>query len=186
MSLATQCSAFAPAVLCRHSDLLLYLLPSIGLALLIQALARAHPVFFIFTAAGTLCHELAHFCVGWLTGAAPSRISIIPRRNGKNWQLGSVTLTRVRWYNAAPAALAPFMLLALPLAVALWRTAPGWRFEPVDLLIALLLAPQWLCFWPSGADWRVALRSWPLFLLVLGAVWLAWATMPSLFQFVKT
>ncbi|MES3021128.1 MAG: hypothetical protein V4857_06035 [Pseudomonadota bacterium] len=180
------CGAFAPAIACRHSDVLLYLLPSVGLALVIRALAGRHPFFFIFTVAGTLCHELAHFCVGWLTGARPSSLSVVPRRAGQHWQLGSVTLTRVRWYNAAPAALAPFLIIALPFTVALWRTGPGWRFELADVAIGFALAPQWLSFWPSGADWRVAARSWPLALLLAGAAWLAWGGAWSLFQFVKS
>jgi hypothetical protein len=87
-------------------------------------------------------------------------------------------LTRVRWFNAAPAALAPLLVLALPFAVAWWRTRPGWAFELADAGLAFALAPQFLSFWPSGADWRIALRSWPY-----GALAAAGA---ALFQFVKT
>lgn len=111
---------------------------------------------------------------------------IVPRRVGSVWELGSVTLTRVRWYNAAPAALAPFLIIALPLAVAWWRTRPGWAFEPADLPIAFALAPQFLSFWPSAVDWRVALRSWP-YLFIIGALgWVALRYQPGLFQFVKS
>ena len=183
------CRAFAPALVCQHADLLtqmlLYLAPSIGLALVLRALAATHPRFFIFTLAGTVCHELAHWCVGLVTGACPGALTVIPRRAGRHWQLGSVTLNRVRWYNAAPAALAPLLVLALPLAVAWWRCVPGWHFEPFDALIALLLAPQFLSFWPSSTDWRIALRSWPALLLAgaLAAVFI-WRQ-PALFQFVK-
>jgi hypothetical protein len=187
MPLIASCHAFAPAVVCRNADLLLYLAPSAALALLIRVLAAAHPFFFVFTAAGTLCHELAHFAVGLVTGAGPRALSIIPRRVGRNWQLGSVTLTRLRWYNAAPAALAPLLIIALPFLVARWRTAPGWTFGPVDVGIAFALAPQFLSFWPSAADWRIALRSWPYLLLVAmagAAVWLQ--RHGTLFQFVKS
>jgi hypothetical protein len=112
-------------------------------------------------------------------------LTIIPRRVGHNWELGSVTLTRVRWYNAAPAALAPFLIIALPFLVARWRTVPGWHFQPADLLIAFALAPQFLSFWPSAVDWRIALRSWP-YLLIIGALAaLLFHYHPSLFQFVK-
>ena len=172
MSFAATCRALAPAVLCQHSDLLVYLIPSAALAFLIRLLAGTHPVFFLFTVAGTICHELAHFCVGLLTGARPTALTVIPRRVGKHWELGSVTLTRVRWYNAAPAALAPFLIILLPLAVAWWRTRPGWTFQPLDLALAFALAPQFLSFWPSGGDWRIALRSWP-YLFIIGAIgWL--------------
>ncbi|QYF93334.1 hypothetical protein KY495_22100 [Massilia sp. PAMC28688] len=182
MDFAATCRSHAPALLCQHSDIALYLLPSAALALVIRYLAAAHPVFFVFTVAGTLCHELAHAVVGWLSGAAPASLTIIPRRKGRHWELGSVTLTRVRWYNAAPAALAPLVLIVIPLAVAWWRTRPGWRFEPADLLLALLLAPQFLSFWPSAIDWRIAARSWPYLFIITPLAWLAWRGTPQLFQ----
>lgn len=162
-----------PDILCQHGDLALYLLPSVLLALLIRFLAGAHPVFFLFTLAGTLSHELAHAVVGWVSGAAPSALTVIPRRKGRHWELGSVTLMRVRWYNAAPAALAPLLILAIPLGVAWWRTRAPWSFAAPDILIAFLLAPQLLSFWPSAVDWRIASRSWPYLVLLVPAAWFA-------------
>lgn len=149
------------------SDILLYLLPSGALALLLWIGSGAHPFFFVFTAAGTLCHELAHFGVGLLSNAEPTGINMIPRRRGRVWELGSVTFANLRWYNAAPAALAPLLILILPVAVAWWRTRHGLVFEPLDLALTLLLAPQFLSFWPSPVDWRLAARSWPWIPLLL-------------------
>jgi hypothetical protein len=170
------CAAIAPAWFCQHREVLLnvllYLAPSLLLALVIRRLAAFHPIFFLFTLAGTICHELAHFCVGVLTGARPAGFSVMPRRVGQSWQLGSVSLTRVRWYNAAPVALAPFLVAAVPLAVALWRAQPGWHFEPLDLLLAFAVAPQFLACWPSAVDWRISLRSWP-YLLIAVVAWSA-------------
>lgn len=173
MASLLSCGALAPAWLCRHGDMLLYLAPSVLLALLIRQLSARHPFFFLFTAAGTACHELAHFSVGLLTGARPGSFTIIPRRVGQGWELGSVLLTRVRWYNAAPAALAPFLVVLLPWMVAAWRTRPGWHFQWLDLALAFAVAPQFLACWPSKVDWKIALRSWP-YLLILAALWLAW------------
>jgi hypothetical protein len=169
-------------VILHNLDLLLYLAPSAALAVVIAILARLHPVFFLFTLAGTICHELAHLLAGLAVGARPVAISIIPRRvaaaGGRvQWRLGSVSLTRLRWYNAAPAALAPLALIALPFIAAWWRTRGGdWHFVPVDIVIAFLLAPQFLSFWPSGADWRIAARSWPypIVLIAVGAAWWYW------------
>ena len=168
------CAAVAPAWLCRHGDVLLYLAPSLALAVVLRALARRHPFFFLFTLAGTVCHELAHFVVGLVTCARPGSISVVPRRTAGGWQLGAVTLARVRWYNAAPAALAPLLLLMLPWWVAVLRAAPGWRFRWLDLALAMLLAPQFLACWPSSADWKIAVRSWPVPLLALAA-WLGYS-----------
>ena len=69
------CSAWLPAAACAMAaaslDILIYLIPSAALAFLLWIASAAHPVFFVFTAAGTLCHELAHFSVGLLTNAEP-------------------------------------------------------------------------------------------------------------------
>ncbi|RJG25808.1 hypothetical protein [Massilia cavernae] len=172
MTLSGTCRAIAPEFLCGHGDLLLYLLPSAALALVIRILARSHPFFFLFTVLGTICHELAHFAVGLVTGARPASFTVIPRRVGAHWELGSVMLTRVRWYNAAPAALAPMLVILLPFAVAAWRTTPGWSFQPVDLAIAFALAPQFLSFWPSSGDWRIAARSWPYLIIIAALAYL--------------
>lgn len=166
MVASSACSAWLPAGACAQADLLLYLLPSLALAFLLWIGSRAHPFFFLFTAAGTLCHELAHFSVGLLTNAEPVGLSILPRRlarSGKRqqWELGSVTFANLRWYNAAPAALAPLLVLAVPIVVAWWRTRQPWVFEPLDLALTFILAPQFLSFWPSPVDWRLACRSWP-------------------------
>lgn len=157
-----------------QADVLLYLAPSAALAFLLWIGSGAHPFFFLFTAAGTLCHELAHFSVGLLTNAEPIGLSVLPRRiprpgQGHNWELGSVTFANLRWYNAAPAALAPLLVLLVPLCVAWWRTRRDWAFEPLDLALMFFLAPQFLSFWPSPVDWRLASRSWPYIpLLALG------------------
>ena len=169
MNIPATCPSWAPALLCQHSDVLVYLMPAAALAVVIRLLVAVHPVFFLLTVSGTICHELAHFIVGWATGAAPAHLTVIPRRQGRHWQLGAVTLTRVRWFNAAPAALAPLLIVLIPVAVAHWRTGPGWRFEPLDLLLALLLAPQFLRFWPSRTDWKIAARSWPYLLIAIAA-----------------
>jgi hypothetical protein len=166
------CTAIAPLWVCGVGDLALYLIPSAALAVLIAILARIHPLFFIFTLAGTICHELAHLLAGLLVGARPVSMSIMPKRlqlpgQRTQWRLGFVSFTRLRWYNAAPAALAPFVIVLIPLTVAWWRTRGQWHFGGTDLILAVLLAPQWLSFWPSATDWRLAARSWPLLVIAI-------------------
>ena len=193
MSVLHACTSVLPPMLspvlpawgCDLAAMGLYLVPSLALAFLIWIVTAAHPLFFIFSAAGTLCHELAHFSVGLLLGAEPVGFSIIPRRSGRTWELGSVTFANLRWYNAAPAALAPFLVLLLPLAAAWWRTRGDWRFGPADLALTLLLAPQFLSFWPSPVDWKLARRSWPWLLIVLTTAALLYWFQPSLFRYVN-
>jgi hypothetical protein len=183
-----QCTALLPVVLCGHGSeaiaMAIYLVPVAALALLLRLATSAHPLFFLFTVAGTLCHELAHFFAGLLTNAQPVGFTVMPRWIGRGkpntgkgyWELGAVTFANLRWYNAAPAALAPLLLLALPLLAAWWRTQAGTRYGPPDLALAFLLAPQLLSFWPSPVDWRLAARSWPWAALALsaGLVWWGW------------
>ena len=174
MTFSAACRAVAPAFVCQHTDLLVYLLPSAALAVLIRILVGQHPFFFLLTLAGTICHELMHWLVGLLSGARPGRFTVFPVKKAGHWELGSVILTRVRWYNAAPAALAPLLIILIPFGVAWWRTGPGWRFELADLVIAFALAPQFLSFWPSKVDWLIALRSWPYLFIIATGAWLAW------------
>lgn len=178
------CAAHLPAWACALAEMGLYLVPSLALAFLLWIVTAAHPLFFVFSAVGTLCHELAHFSVGLLLGAEPTNFSIVPRRTGRTWELGSVTFANLRWYNAAPAALAPFLVLLVPVAVAWWRTRGAWHFGPVDLALTLVLAPQFISFWPSPVDWKLSLRSWPYLLLVPIAGALYWLP-PGVFRFVK-
>jgi hypothetical protein len=189
------CSALLPVALCGHGPAIgavaLYLVPVAALAWLLRIAVGVHPFFFLFTVAGTLCHELAHFFAGLLTNARPVGLTVVPRWIGRgkrgsgagHWELGSVTFANLRWYNAAPAALAPMLVLAVPLAVAWWRTRAmttgAVPYGVTDLALAFLLAPQLLSFWPSPVDWRLAARSWP-WLVIVGLVALAWWGLPRL------
>ncbi len=153
-------------------QVLLYLLPSMVLALLIKALSGRLIVFTFLTLAGTLCHEVAHYAVGFLTNARPVSIRIIPRRIDRHhYQMGAAAFSNLRWYNAAITALAPIIILAIPWFYADWRVRHASGFTWSDAGMAFLLAPQFLCFWPSRTDWRMALRSWPYLLLLVPIGW---------------
>jgi hypothetical protein len=69
--------------------------------------------------------------------------------------------------------------------VAWWRTRGDWRFGPADLCLTLVLAPQFLSFWPSPVDWRLAVRSWPWIVIIIAAAGALFAVRPDLFQSVK-
>ncbi|WP_426344851.1 hypothetical protein ACN9MU_15730 [Pseudoduganella sp. R-32] len=160
-------------------DRLFYLTPSLCLAAAIWVLSQRYVAFTLMQLPGTLCHELAHFVAGLLTFARPVSLSIIPRREGKGYRLGEVKLANARWYNSAFTALAPLLLALIPWCVAVLRTRGTWHFEALDAGLAFLVAPQFLACWPSATDWKLAVRSWPL-LLIAGAGWYAWTTIPWL------
>lgn len=145
-----------------HGDVLLYLAPSIALALLFRWLASRHPVFLAFYLTGTIVHELAHLLAGLVTNARPVRYTIIPKRTANNgWMLGSVSFANLRWYNAVFVGMAPLVTIGVPLMVALFRlqnpAAYGWW----DVLLAVLIAPMFTSCLPSAVDLRLSLRSWP-------------------------
>jgi hypothetical protein len=112
----------------------------------------------------TLAHELSHWIVALFLGARPSFPSIIPRKDGKNWVLGSVRFY-VRTATAALVALAPLWVL-LPLSWGLVTAEPALTGEDAILrgvVIAYLVRG---CV-PSSPDIKIALAD-PIGLAVFG------------------
>lgn len=71
---------------------------------------------------GTLTHEAVHWMAGRLFGTRLVSMSALPRRmpDGE-LPLGCVLFMRLRWWNAVPVALAPFLLIPLN-ANLLWHS----------------------------------------------------------------
>lgn len=67
----------------------------------------------IFSLVGTIAHELLHLAAGWLFLAQPTSLSIIPKREGSGWTLGSVSFANLTIFNAAPVAFAPLLLIGV-------------------------------------------------------------------------
>lgn len=152
-----------------------YLAPSVllGVFMVFQQRARTALKFMQFT--GVLVHEMLHFIVGLLTMARPSSMSLVPRNEGGRLVLGSVGFVGLNWVNAWITALAPLLALPIVYGLASWRLAQGPQyFQWGDILIWLVFAPQWLNCWPSRADWKLVLISWPLIVLFAAsiAVWI--------------
>lgn len=149
--------------------------PALGIvfAVLLHLLSRRLPMWaYIFISLpGTLLHELSHWVFAFILRAKPSWPSIIPKREGKTWCLGSVSF-RAKWHSACIVALAPLIVL---LASSIFLLAPPF-FNSLSSstqfkLIAVLLwfGPALL---PSKADWMIAFE-FPvplLFLLTASAI----------------
>ena len=124
---------------------------------------------------GTLCHELCHWVLGKLLNGQPVRFSVLPRREGRGFILGSVGFANLRWYNAFFVGLAPLLLLPLAYGLFLWRLDAkpvlGWPEAAMVFLLANLVFASL----PSGQDLRIAARS-PIgwLLLTAGLAWGAW------------
>lgn len=107
--------------------------------------------------------------------ARPSSMSLVPRTEGGRLVLGSVGFVGLNWLNAWITALAPLLAFPIIYWLASWRLTEGpQHFQWGDILIWLLFAPQCTNCWPSQADWRLVLISWPLGVLVVSAI-VVWA-----------
>jgi hypothetical protein len=122
-------------------------------ALLAMQLARRFmPLYALLVLPGTALHELAHWLVGKVLAAQPTRPDLLPRRGpAGRWRLGSVAFRRLRGYNALPVALAP--LLLLPAAWLLYRWGIAHPAGEALRWLALYGAVAALvCCLPSRAD----------------------------------
>lgn len=154
----------------------LYLAAVVGVLYLFRALRRLFWLFAVVVLPGTVAHEGLHYLTGLALGAQPAGFSLLPRREGRGWMLGSVSFAHVRWYNAFFVGLAPLLLLPGAYYLTLWRLhgalAIGWR----EALAVYLIANLVYAALPSWQDLRIAARSpigWVL--LAAGVVW-GWAT----------
>lgn len=156
---------------------LIYLVPAVSTAFVMRMVVRRVAIMATLMLIGTACHELCHFVLGLLTGAKPVSFSLIPIKIGPGlWILGSVRFTRLTWLNSAVTAMAPLLLLPGVYFYSVWRVGVGnWVIEWSDFLIwGLVLAPIFNSCWPSAADWRLAVRSWPIALALF--FFLAWCS----------
>ncbi len=159
----------------RH--LLAYLVPAAVGALALAHWRRANFFLALVALPGTAAHEILHFVVGFLAGARPNSLSFWPHRapDGQ-YVYGVVAFENLRWWNAAPASLAPLLGYVIAPGVA-WLRIRG-RFELCgwDLVLWFGLAQLLAAAWPSRVDWRLSARSWPL--AVIGAVAVLFQGMP--------
>jgi hypothetical protein len=117
------------------------------------------PITAILALPGTMLHEMAHVCVGVLTFARPTSVSLWPRRERGLFVLGEVRFRCVGYFNGAPVALAPLLLLPL-VAWLFLGTVHAWSgnllfWATGGYLTAVLLR----ALIPSSADVRVAAPS---------------------------
>jgi hypothetical protein len=160
-------------------------LAGVGLLLLLAVLHRqaGSSHIFIMTVwnlAGVVLHELAHLLAGMIFNARPTRMSLIPRKRGKGWEMGSVHFRRLTPFNAVPVALAP-----LGLAGVAWATAWFW-YDCLPQTLGSTLGLYAVIFillynaLPSGQDlsvacnWKSALIYLPPLLALI--LYLAWPT----------
>jgi hypothetical protein len=153
---------------------LIYLALLVGTLLLFQRLKRAFWLFALLILPGTLCHELCHLCIGGLLYGKPTRFSLLPKREGTAFVMGSVAFAHVRWYNAFFLGMAPVLLLPAALGLLLWRLKGHPAFSWSEAAWLYLIANLVYASLPSWQDLRVAARSPIGWLLLAGATAYGW------------
>lgn len=150
---------------------ILYQVAPLSLGLALKVLIPHPAIRAIFVLPGTFVHELLHLVVGLILNGKPVSISLWPRRVGHGqWILGAVGFANVRWYNAVFIALAP--LLALGAALLLTPSPSGWVPQGSDLQRWLIATPILAMCIPSTTDFKLALKSWPIFVFI--PIWAFW------------
>lgn len=134
----------------------------------LRRLRRSVLAFALAALPGTICHETAHWLIGFVTAGRPTQLVLLPERNGGGYVLGSVRCANMRWYNAALIGLAPLLLLPAAIWLMTWRMAVADHpLTLANLLWAYLIACLLDGCVPSSQDMRMAGRSWPLLLGLL-------------------
>ena len=139
--------------------------PSIYLVGVWLALLRATRYYggavALFGLVGTTGHEALHLLIGLMLGARPTSFSILPRRQGDSWVLGSVGFTHLTIWNSAPVAYAPLLLAGIGwLVIRLWMQPAFLAGSYVSWAVAGYVAA--CCFFsciPSTTDVKVGFLS---------------------------
>ena len=149
-----------------------YLAAMAGMLWLLNQARRSFWLVSLLALPGTFCHELCHWLVGTALNGQPLRFTVLPRREGHGYVLGSVALGNLRWYNAFFIGLAPLLLLPLAYGLFLWRLGTQPSFGWPEAGMVFLLANLVFAALPSWQDLRIAARSPIGWLLLVGG--LAW------------
>jgi hypothetical protein len=152
-----------------------YLAGTAAMLWLMNQARRSFWLFSLLALPGTLCHEACHWVIGKLLNGRPIHLTVIPRREGHGFVLGSVALQNLRWYNAFFIGLAPLALLPLAYGLFLWRLGGNPGFGWPEAVMLYLLANLLFGSMPSWQDLRMAARS-PIGWLLLAGV-LVWGWM---------
>ena len=146
---------------------------TLALAVWLGSLKTSTSSLVLLSFIGTTCHEAAHFIVGLLLGAHPTKVSLFPKKiDAKRWMLGSVTFKNMRWWNRAPTALAPMLLAPSSMAFLHFVTSPdltSTNFGSVAFQIAMC-AMTLQGSWPSTTDFLQALPCLILIALIVSLI----------------
>ncbi len=157
-----------------QGTVLLYLAAMASVLWLLNQAKRSFWLCSLLALPGTICHEACHWAVGKLLRGEPVRFTVIPRREGRGFVLGSVAFKNLRWYNAFFVGLAPLALLPLAGGLLLWRLSSHPQLAWSEVAVVFLLANLVFASLPSWQDLKIAARSPVGWLLLAGALVFGW------------
>ena len=131
------------------------ILYSLIFILILNALKNRSFIIITLILPGTLLHEISHFLMSMITNGKPVSLSLIPKRRGQTWVLGSVTSSNVKWYNAFFIGMSPFLLI--PLSIILMNYFMDYK-SPYFLLNSFLVSTFVLASIPSTTDFKIAFK----------------------------
>ena len=147
---------------------LLFLAALVAMLALFHGSRRFFWLFSLLVLPGTFAHECCHLLLGLALNARPAGFNLLPRREGRGWEMGSVSFANLRWYNAFFVGMAPLLLLPAAYGLLRWRLAGdpvvGWP----EALAVYVIANLVYAALPSWQDCRQAARS-PIGWLLLAA-----------------
>jgi hypothetical protein len=155
----------------------IFLAAVVAMLLVFRWSRRFFWAFSILVLPGTFAHEACHLAVGVALGGRPAGFNLLPRRTGGSWEMGSVSFSRLTWYNAFFVGMAPLLLLPAAHLLLRWRLAHQPVFGWQEALAIYVIANLVYAALPSWQDLRVAARSpvgWLLLAAGLAWGWHAW------------
>jgi hypothetical protein len=141
---------------------------------LLHGARRCFWVFTLLVLPGTLAHEGCHLLLGLLLNGQPARFNLLPRREGRGWELGSVSFRHLTWYNAFFIGMAPLLLLPAAYGLLRWRLGGQPVFGWPEALAIFVIANLVYAALPSWQDCKLAARSPVGWLLLAGGAAWAW------------
>jgi hypothetical protein len=136
---------------------------------------RFFPVFALLVLPGTLAHEGLHALLGLVLRGRPAGFTLLPRREGRGWVMGSVAFANIRWYNAFFIGAAPLLLLPAAYGLLVWRLGAHPVFGWPEALAVFLIANLVYASVPSWQDLRIAARSPVGWILLAGLLAWGWS-----------
>ena len=157
------------------TPIILYLLSCFLLVFVLGLLRNFFLIFSMLSLPATFAHELSHWIAAFLINAQPTKLSIIPQRNGRTYVLGHVLCRNISWYNAWLVGFSPLSLLSAAYFMAVWRTP--FSFSALDVGLFYLTAQLLMGSIPSGQDVKIVFQHSMVLIIILGFfMWRSFST----------